>query len=460
MFRISAHDTRSPRYCDNLSRRSFVQLGMAGLGGLGLADLARARELSHTAGTTPRKTSVILIWLDGGPSHMDTFDMKPDAPSEYRGIWLPQKTKVPGIEVSEFLPEIAKQADKFALLRSLHHDNGDHFTAAHLFLTARGGPNGSSQEGHYPGLSAVAAKLAGARSAGMPPYVAIPYAGTEGLRPGYFGANYLGSEYNPFLAGDPNVPKFQVKNLALESGLTLERLAQRAELRTHFDKIRRDVDLKGTMAGLDKFHQQAYDLVTSEQARNAFDISKESDKQRDQFGRTTLGQSALLARRMVEAGVTFVSLHSAGWDHHWDLQPGYDKRWPEVDKAVGALLSDLHERGLLETTLVMLCGEFSRTPKMNNGGDGGAPGSKGTPGRDHWGNSMTVLLAGGGVKGGNIVGATDARGERPTENPVTPADLHRTVYHILGIDPEVSFLNHSGRPIPVLDGGKVIRELF
>jgi len=460
MLRITAENLGTARYCDGMSRRSFVQLGMAGFASLGLADLARAREVSQAIGTPQRKTSVILIWLDGGPSHLDTFDMKPDAPAEYRGIWQPKKTKVPGIEVSEFLPEIAKQADKFALLRSLYHDNGDHFTAAHLFLTGRDGPNGSSQDGHNPSLAAVAAKLAGSRTAGMPPYVAIPFAASVGLQPGYFGGNYLGPEYNPFLAGDPNVPNYQVKNLALESGLTLERLSQRAELRAQFDKLRRDVDLNGTMAGMDKFHQQAYDLVTSPRARAAFDISSETDKLRDHYGRTELGQSALLARRMVESGVTFVSLHSGGWDHHWDLQPGYDKRWPEVDKAVGALLGDLHDCGLLDTTLVMLCGEFSRTPKMNNGGDGGPAGSKGTPGRDHWGNAMTCLLAGGGVKGGRIVGATDSRGERPVENAVTPADLHCTVYHILGIDPEVSFLNHSGRPIPLLDGGKIIRELF
>ncbi|MGC4003598.1 MAG: DUF1501 domain-containing protein [Pirellulales bacterium] len=466
MFRISAAAARSAHYCDGMSRRSFVQLGMAGLAGFGLADLARAAEATQAtdaAAGNPagkRETSVILIWLDGGPSHIDTYDMKPDAPSEYRGLWSPQKTNIPGIEVSEFLPEHAKHADKYALLRSLHHDNGDHFTAAHWILTAHGGPNGNDTAGRTPFLGAVASKLAGARSPGMPAHVALPSAMSVGLQPGYFGGSYLGPEYNPFNAGDPNTTKFQVKNLTLESGLTLDRLNSRAELREHFDTMRREVDQNGAIAGMDKFQQKAYDLVTSPQARTAFDIGSEDAKARDNYGRTTFGQSTLLARRLVESGVTFVTVFSGGWDHHWDLKSGYEKRWPEIDKAVGALLSDLHDRGLLDTTLVMLCGEFGRTPKMNDGGNGGPAGSKGTPGRDHWGNAMSVLMAGGGVKGGRIVGATDARGERPTETPVTPSDLHRTVYHVLGIDPEVSFLNHSGRPMSVLDGGDVIRELF
>jgi uncharacterized protein (DUF1501 family) len=294
----------------------------------------------------------------------------------------------------------------------------------------------------------------------MPPHVALPQASSIGLSPGYFGGNYLGHEYNPFVGGDPNQPKFRVKNLALESGLTLERLQDRAALRASFDNLRRDTEQTDTMASLDKFQQRAYDLITSPQARDAFEITNEDDATRDLYGRTTLGQSALLARRLVSAGVTFVTCHSGGWDHHWDLKSGYEKRIPEIDQVVAALLTDLDQRGMLDTTLVMLCGEFSRTPKMNDGGNGGAPGSKGTPGRDHWGNSMFCLLAGGGIKGGQVVGATDRKGERPVECAATVGDLHATVYQILGVDPNTSFLNHSGRPVPAIDQGSPIKELF
>ncbi len=447
-------------YCDGVDRRSFVKLGLSGLASLSLPDLLRAKEQSAAAGTATKPTSVILIWLDGGPSHLDLYDMKPDAPSEVRGIWSPINTSVPGMQLSELLPKQAKIADKFAILRSLHHDNGDHFTAAHLMLTTRGGPNGNSTAGQSPYIGAIASRVLGPRTTGMPPHVALPYASSVGLQPGYFGANYLGHEYNPFVGGDPNQAKYQVKNLSLESGLTLERLQDRAALRNHFDNMRRESERTETMASMDKFQQRAYDLVVSPQAREAFDITKEDDTTRDFYGRTTLGQSALLARRLVSAGVTFVTLHSGGWDHHWDLKSGYEKRIPEIDQTVAALLTDLDRRGQLDSTLVMLCGEFSRTPKMNDGGNGGAPGSKGTPGRDHWGNSMFCLLAGGGIKGGQVVGATDRKGERPVECAATMGDLHATIYQILGIDPSTTFLNHSGRPVPAIDQGEPIKELF
>jgi hypothetical protein len=446
------------RYCDGYSRRSFLSLGMSGLGSMSLANLLQARESNSS--NTPRAKSVILFWLDGGPSHLDLYDMKPDAPSEYRGIWQPQKTNVPGIEISELLTAQSKVADKFAILRSLHHDNGDHFTAAHWVLTSRGGPNGNDTAGKNPYFGAIAAKSLASQRPGIPAHVAVPHASSVGLQPGYFGGSYLGNEFNPFIAGDPNAANYKVKNLSLETGLTLDRLNQRAELRTHFDRIRSDLDHTGAMDSLDKFQQGALNLITSPQARQAFEITQESDAMRDRYGRNQLGQSTLLARRLVEAGVTIVSIHSGGWDHHWDLKSGYEKRIPEVDLAFATLLSDLEERGLLDSTLVLLCGEFSRTPKMNDGGNGGPPGSKGTPGRDHWGNSMFCLLAGGGVRGGQTVGATDRRGERPSELACTPGDLHTTIYYLLGVDAHQSFLNHSGRPVPAVDNGRVIQELL
>ena len=462
MFRIAASgSTRSQRYCDGMTRRDFVQLGVAGMAAVGLPTILRAKEASSQAGGPSKDTSVILLWLDGGPSHIDLYDMKPQAPSEYRGIWSPIKTNVPGMEISELLPHQAKVADKFAILRSLHHDNGDHFTGAHYMLTSRGGANGGDTTGKSPSIGSIAARVLGSRKPGLPPYVAVPYASSIGLRPGYFGANYLGSTYDPFeTEGDPNSKDFRVQNLNLSGGMTIDRLNERRALRKYFDELHRTVDASGMAQSMDRFQEQAFELVAGAAARKAFDIGSEDEKLRETYGRTNFGQSCLLARRLVEAGTTFVTVHSGGWDDHWNLKAGYDSKVPPVDQAVAALLTDLSGRGLLEKTLVLLCGEFGRTPRMNDGGNGGAPGSMGTPGRDHWGNATFCLLAGGGVQGGRVVGATNSRGEAPIERPVTVGDLHATIYHVLGVDPRTHFLNHAGRPVPAIDSGEVIHELF
>jgi len=441
------------------SRRTFLRVGMAGMASLGVADLLRARAATAASGRGPKDTAVILLWLDGGPSHMDLYDLKPDAPAEYRGIWRPIRTNVPGMEIGELLPAQARVADKFSIIRSLHHDNGDHFTAAHYVLTGRGGPNGAATAGKSPGIGAIAGTLCGPRTAGMPPYVAVPYASSVGLRPGYFGGNYLGARSNPFeVEGDPNAKDFRVRDLA--PGVSLGRLGDRDGLRGTLDRLRRDADASGIVDSMDAFQREAFSLVTSDAARRAFDVSAEDDRTRDLYGRTGFGQSALLARRLVEAGSTFVTVHSGGWDHHWDLEKGLVARMPEIDVAVAGLLSDLSDRGMLDRTMVILCGEFSRTPRMNDGGNGGPPRSMGTPGRDHWGNAMFALVAGGGIKGGRIVGSTDARGEHVKDRPVTPFDLHATVYHVLGVDPSTHFLDHTGRPVPIVDRGEVISELF
>ena len=443
-----------------MRRRSFLQVGMAGLGTLSLPQLLRAKEAAAAKGHQ-KNTSVILIWLDGGPSHMDLYDMKPDAPPEYRGIWSPIKTNVSGMDISELLPLQAKVADKFAILRSLHHDNGDHFTAGHLMLTTRPGPTGNDTTQKSPGIGAIVAKTIGARQPGLPAYVGVPQASSIGLRPGYFGANFLGPEYNPFeTEGDPNQAKFQVKNLNLSSGLSVDRLGNRQEILRQLDELHKTADSKGTADAMDQYQHKALDLITGSAAQKAFDINAEDEKLRETYGRNTFGQSCLLARRLTEAGCTFVTVHSGGWDHHWDLQKGYETRIPEIDKGVASLLTDLSNRGTLDQTLVLLCGEFSRTPRMNNGGNGGAAGSKGTPGRDHWGNSTFCLLAGGGVKGGRIVGATNRTGEYPSEHPVTPGDLHSTIYHLLGIDPQTTFNDKLNRPITAVADGSVIQELL
>jgi hypothetical protein len=224
--------------------------------------------------------------------------------------------------------------------------------------------------------------------------------------------------------------------------------------------MRRDLDARGTAQSMDRFAQEAFDFVTGPTARAAFDINRENPRVRDLYGRHNLGQSTLLARRLVEAGATFVTVHSGGWDHHWDLQAGMKRLLPTVDSAVAALFQDLQQRGLLDRVLVMLCGEFSRTPRMNDGGNGGAPRSMGTPGRDHWGNAMFCLLGGGGVKGGQVVGSTDRLGTRPHTRPITPANLHATIYHVLGLDPHLQLLDPSGRPVNVLDDPTPIHELL
>jgi hypothetical protein len=460
MFRIEAG--RSGPYCDGLSRRSFVQLGVAGMATAGLSRVLQAKEESAAAGRPKRDTSVILLWLDGGPGHMDMYDMKPEAPAEYRGIWSPIKTNVPGMEVTELFPLHAKCADKFSVVRSIHHDNGDHFSGGHWMLTGKlSGVNGLNNASRSPFIGSMATAVAGSRKPGLPANVAVPYAMSIGLRPGYFGGNYLGPQHNPFeTEGDPNADNFQVQNLSIGGGMTVSRLEDRRNLLANFDGIRREVDRNGRFEAMDKFERQAYELVTSPQAREAFDISKEKPEVRERYGRHSWGQSTLLARRLVEAGTTFVTVHFGGWDHHWDLQAGYNNYLPKIDQLVSALFNDLSERGLYDQVLVVLMGEFSRTPRMNDGGNGGAPRSMGTPGRDHWGNSMAVLMGGGGVKGGRLIGSTDRLGEAPKDHPLRPGDLHHTIYHVLGVDPQTSFLDLSGRPTPAIDHGEVIRDLF
>jgi len=458
MLRLDLGQTS--QYCDGMSRRSFVQLGMAGMGSLGLSQLWRARSAS-AAPTTGKKTSVILIWLDGGPGHMDLYDMKPEAPLEYRGIWNPIRTNVSGIEISELFPQQARCADRFSLVRSLHHNNGDHFTAGHYMLTGRGGVSGADTQGRDPFIGSIATRSTGARKPGMPPYVAVPYAMSIGLRPGYFGANFVGAAYNPFeTEGDPNAANFSVRNIDVPGGMSVSRLDDRAALARSMDRLRRDVETSGMMHAMDRFDQQAMELVTGNAARQAFDLSREDPRVRDRYGRHNWGQSVLLARRLVEAGTTFVTVHFGGWDHHWDLKAGMERYLPMVDSAVAALFEDLTQRGLYDDVVVVLCGEFSRTPRMNDGGNGGAPMSMGTPGRDHWGNAMFCLLGGGGVQGGRIVGSTNRLGEVPQDRPVKPADIHHTLFHLLGVDPHISYLNHSGRPVPSLEPGAVIHELL
>jgi hypothetical protein len=432
------------RTCDGMSRRHFLQLGAAGLTTLGLPGILRAREGSQA------DTRVILLWLEGGPSHMDLWDMKPEAPAEYRGFWRPLRTNVPGMHITEMFPKQARLADKFSIVRSLHHGDGDHPGSNHIVLTGRPGVTISDAAQKSPSIGSVVARAAGARRPGVPPYVVATAKGGN-----YLGAGYVGRAYEPFETGGyPNSKGFKIANLTLPGGMTLERLEDRRRLRKSLDTLRRDVEASGHFDALDQFERQAYELVTGPAVRRAFDLESEDEKVRDRYGRNHWGQSTLLARRLAEAGVTFVTVSMGGWDQHGDLKAKMHDYLPKVDAAVSSLFEDLASTGLLEKVLVLVMGEMSRTPRMNNG-------FQGMPaGRDHWNDAISLVLGGGGVKGGRIVGATDPRGEHITERPVTIQDLHATVYQVLGIDPYTSFVNTAGRPVPAVDDGTPIRELF
>ncbi len=460
MFRLDLGSAN--KYCDGVNRRHFLTLGVSGMASLGLPQLLRAREQSAASGVPTRKTSVILLWLDGGPSHIDLYDLKPDAPAEYRGIWRPIRTRVPGFDITELFPKQALLTDKFSMVRSLHHDTGDHFAGGHRMLTSKDmGVSGANREQKFPGIGAIVSRELGPRRPGMPAYVGVPNAMTIGLNPGYNGGHMIGAQYNPFqTGGNPNLANFAVQNLNLADGLSLDRMEDRRTLARHFDDALRGLERSDLARTMDRHTQEAVEFVTGPTARQAFNIHQEDPRLREAYGRNPWGQSTLLARRLVEAGSTFVTAHFGGWDSHWNLQSRMQTALPMVDSAVSALFSDLDQRGLLETTLVVLCGEFGRTPRMNDGGNGGPPGSMGTPGRDHWGNAMFCLLGGGGIRGGQVIGSTDRLGMRPHTRSVTPSNIHATIYQALGIDPQLQLLEPSGRPVNVLDDPSPISELF
>jgi uncharacterized protein (DUF1501 family) len=451
--------SESPRGSNEISRRGFLKIGTLGLGGLTLADAMRARaESSAVAAASAPERSVILIWLDGGPPQHETYDPKPDAPEQFRGPLKAIATAVPGVLVSELLPNHARLLDKVSIIRSLHHDNGDHFAAAHWMLTGYLGSNAVNLPPQYPSAGSIIAKLKGPRMPGMPAYVGLPNTHSVGLVPGYHGAAYLGVGFNPFVAdGDPNSEGYQVANLALPAGVDAVRLERRCSLRGAFDHACRAADASGMMAGLDQFEQEAFSLILGRRTREAFDLKKEDPRLRDRYSRHQWGQSALLARRLVERGVRFVTLTFSGWDFHSSLERGMHNVLPILDATVGALIEDLEGRGLLDSTIVVVMGEFGRTPRMNTKG---VPGSDPVPGRDHWGKVMSVLVAGGGIARGRIVGSSNWRGEIPNDRPLRPQDLLVTLYHQLGIDPETPFKNRAGQPIMIGSNGEPIVELI
>jgi len=430
------------RLCDGVTRRDLLKVGTLALGGLALPELLRRRA---AAGGTGGDTAVILIWLTGGPSHIDTYDMKPRAPAEYRGAFRPIETAVPGIAICEHLPRQAQVMDKLAIVRSACHTEPGHGRGMHWLRTGYR-PAIDVSDNIYPSCGSVVARLRGANRAGIPPYVTVPK-----TQP-FTKAAYLGAAYNPFSPeSDPNSDRYEVRNLQLPGRIDRGRFEGRRNLLADLDGLRRDLDTEGTMAGLDRFYAEALAMVTSDQARAAFDIKREDPALRAAYGRNDLGQSCLLARRLVEAGVTFVSVMAAqNWDTHANNFNDLKTRLlPAYDQAVAALVTDLDRRGLSRRVLVLALGEFGRTPRINK-----------DAGRDHWPGAMSVLFAGGGLRMGQVVGATDAHAESPTSRPFSPASVLATVYHVLGIDIHETFHDTTQRPMPVLNEGSPIEELI
>lgn len=429
------------------SRRWMLQVGMAGIAGASLPMILKSRAAASDAGVPRRATSVIQIWLSGGPSQIDMWDMKPEMSSEIRGPFKPIPTCVPGIDICEHMPLQAAMMDKFAIVRSMDATSSNHtpitFQAANpkAQRTEIG-----RQGGGYPSMGSVAAKFVGARQPGMPPFVAL----ANSMVADVYGAGDLGQQYEPLEGMRVN------GRFSLPQGVQVPRLQDRDDLRRKLDAFRAQVDLSPGFRQQDQYTQEAFDLVLGGAAQKAFDLTQESDETRDRYGRDSMGEKALLARRLVESGVTFVTMSDAWghWDHHGDevqwggIEKGLKPMLPVMDRGVTALISDLEQRGLLETTLVIVIGEFGRSPIMTK-----------TAGRDHWPGVMSFLMAGGGVRGGQVIGATDRRGGAITERPLGPGDLAATVFQHLGIDPNGYWTNPSGRPIPLVETGHVISEL-
>ncbi|WP_165072556.1 DUF1501 domain-containing protein [Paludisphaera rhizosphaerae] len=436
-----------PIDCSGPSRRAILKAGSLGFLGLGLGDglWLRALAAPGTAGAAKAK-NCILVWLAGGASHIDTFDPKPDAQADVRGEFKPIDTAVPGVQVSEVLPNLAKILDRVTLIRSMTSPEADHDRASHHMLTGYR----PSPAQVYPSYGSVVSKWREASRGLLPPYVAVPDPPSSSM------SGYLTPAYDPFaVSGDPNQEGFRVSNLAPPDQLTLERLLRRRAMVKSLDEFAHDVPPTPLTRSRDQFADQAYALMTSNAAQAAFRLTDESPEVREKYGRNTFGQSCLLARRLVEAGVSFVTVNDRGagplgWDTHAQNFPTIKNNLaPALDQGIAALIVDLGERGLLDDTLVVMMGEFGRTPKINA-----------NAGRDHHGRANSVLVAGAGIPKGLVLGKTDAKGDSPVEKPVTPADLAHVLYTKLGINPDHKYQAPDGRPIRLVEGATPPRELI
>jgi hypothetical protein len=443
-----------------LRRREFLRLGWLALGGLGLSDLLAARA---AAGNPAPDTCVILFWMWGGPSQLETYDLKPDAPAEYRGPFRPIPTDVPGLDLCELFPLQARLGGKIALIRSLHHTMSAHNDGSIELLTGktpmRPDPTSTAYSEH-PDFGMVASRVRGPSASGLPQYIGIP------RQPFMTRPTYLGAAHSALATGDPSAPGFRPPALTLVGGVNGQRLDDRRGLLEQFDGMRRGVDTRAGESG-DPFREAALRMLTSPRIASAFDLSREDPRLRDRYGRHLWGQSCLLARRLAEAGAAVITIDALAptlsdryfsWDDHinpqtrWDLADAMRYRAPFYDQALSALIEDVYTRGLDRRILVVATGEFGRTPRLAH--------HSGLIGRDHWPDAQSALVSGGGLRMGQVIGATNRRGEYPIERPLTPKDLLATIYRHLAIDPRTEVRDFAGRPVPILGEGEPIRELL
>jgi uncharacterized protein (DUF1501 family) len=456
-------------------RREFLRVGLAGFGTLSLPSLLRLRAEGGNSATHP-DTAVILVWLRGGCSHLDTYDPKPGASSDYRGPFSPIATRTPGLSLTELLPRQAQLSDKFALLRSMAHTGGGHPAGSLQLLS--GDPDAQDKlTPVYPDLMTVAHYLRSGSPRSLPNYVGVnPITRYDSFT--IAGPAYLGPSYEPFAVhGDPSAPTFKVPNVGLSDPRATGRLVERTRLRQSFDAFRRELDQSGAMRAMDGFESQALSLLTSPAAARAFDLNQESGEVRDRYGRHQWGQQCLMARRLVEAGVEIVTTtfdgplcgRVANWDDHAVNHHVFDAlkfRATAFDQAVSALIEDIYARGLDQRVLVVVTGEFGRTPRISyvassGGGAASAPAGTVQPGRDHWPQANSIVWAGGGIRTGQVIGGTDRRGESVTSRRVGPHDFLATIYHHLKIDYErVTIPDRAGRPTPIVTDGRPITELL
>ena len=434
------------RDCEGNSRREFLKVGTAGLLGLGLPQLLRSEARAASSDDDAPKAkakSVIVVWLGGGPATIDMWDNKPDAPEGIRGEFKSIDTKAKGMQFTEHLPKMAAIGDKVSVVRSLYHTIPSHAPAT-VFMNTGNKPTASSR---YPAMGSLAAKLLPVPQ-GVPAYVTF---GGERV-----GAGYLGTSYNPFLVEVPNgkggkgPQELRVRGITLPNKFTQDELSRRDELLSKFDGNLRALDQSSdVLEGLDSFHKQAIEILNSDRTKKAFDLSTETAATREMYGTSGFGMSALASRRLIEAGVRFATFSMGGWDTHSNTFKTFkDRNLPQLDAVLSALITDLDQRGLLDSTIVMCAGEFGRTPKINKNG-----------GRDHWARSMAAVVAGGGLKRGYVHGSTDASGMAPNVDPVTPDDLSATIFRQLGIDPHSELQSGTGRPMQLFREGKVIEKL-
>jgi hypothetical protein len=436
MFMFKVLGSRNGTNCDGWSRRDFLKVGALGVGGLMLPDLLRFRAAAKAEGKPTKNTSVVWLWLGGGPTQVETFDPKMSAPVEFRSTVDAVKTCLPGVEFGGVFPKMAERADKLAVVRSFAHRNSGHGGGTHWVMTGYDFPPADNGQAPIkPGLGSVLARFRGANNprTGMPTYVRM--SGILGDGPAW-----LGSPYAPFDVGGNARGNMNLK-------VTLDNLSDRRALLKSFDTVDRNLDRSGLMSGLDSFEQQAFDLVLS-RAKEAFDVNREDPRVRDRYGKG-LGEQLLLARRLCESGVGFLTLHFGGWDMHGGIAQAMKNLGPQVDRAVAAFVDDTTNRGVDQDILLVITGEFGRTPRINGGA-----------GRDHWAPLSTLALAGGGLKMGQVVGESTAKAETPKTTPITPQDLMATVFHVLGIPQDLHYKDPSGRPTPMVDGGKPIAELI